>query len=156
MSMQRGGGKQLVRPEVEAPVEAPEENSESSDEEDEIISKPAVAKDMDMDIDDSDDSDAEAPLQPTTPSRITRGTAPAETNEESEEDDMEESSDDDESEEEKELDFETLDEKQLIKNEADRELLDSLPEVERESILAERFEELKAAQDMKRALRDNK
>jgi RNA polymerase-associated protein RTF1 len=114
-----------------------------------------------MDIDDSDNSDAEVPPQPVIPARAIRGRPPAKTKVESEEDDMEESSEDESSEDEfsedeKELDLETLDEKQLIENEADSKHLDSLPEVERESILAERFEKLKAAQEMKIALRENK
>lgn len=42
----------------------------------------------------------------------------------------------------------------LIRDEADRKHLDSLPELEREAILAERFEKLKAEQDMKKAIRE--
>ena len=40
----------------------------------------------------------------------------------------------------------------LIKDEEDRKYLDSLPELEREAILAERFDKLKQEQDMKRDL----
>jgi RNA polymerase-associated protein RTF1 len=67
-----------------------------------------------------------------------------------------EESDDDSSEEEMELDMETLDQSQLIKDEADRKHLESLPEIEREAILAERFEQRKAEHDMKQALRESK
>lgn len=67
------------------------------------------------------------------------------------EDDEEESSD-----EERELDMETFDTQNLVKDEEDRKYLDSLPEFEREAILGERFEKLKAEQDMKKALREAK
>lgn len=70
---------------------------------------------------------------------------------------MEESDDDDESsDEEAELDFETFDPSKLVKDEEDQKYLDSLPELEREAILGERFEKRKAEQDMKMALRDAK
>lgn len=80
-------------------------------------------------------------------------------------DDMEESSSDgigdaddgdDGSDEERELDMETFDTQALVRDEADRKYLESLPEFEREAILGERFEKLKAEQDMKKALRDSK
>jgi RNA polymerase-associated protein RTF1 len=64
--------------------------------------------------------------------------------------------DDDSSEEEFELDMETFDNNKLIKDEADRKMLDKMPELEREAILAERFEKLKADADMKKAMRDVK
>ena len=67
-------------------------------------------------------------------------------------DDMDESS----SEEELELDMETFDTQALVENEEDKKYLDSLPEFEREAILGERFEKLKAAADMKKALRESK
>lgn len=68
-------------------------------------------------------------------------------------DDMDESSS---SEEERELDMETFDTQALVENEEDQKYLDSLPEFEREAILGERFEKLKAAADMKKALRESK
>merc|ERR1719446_430229 len=49
-----------------------------------------------------------------------------------------------------------LDQNDLIQDEEDRKYLDALPEIERESILAQRFEKRKAEMDMKRALRENK
>ena len=61
----------------------------------------------------------------------------------------------DESEEEQELDVETFDATKLVRNDDDRKMLESLPELEREAILADRFEKLKNAADMKRALREN-
>ena len=70
---------------------------------------------------------------------------------------MEESEDDDDdesSEEEMELDME--DTQQLVKDEEDQKHLDSLNEIEREAILAERFDKRKAELDMKRALRESK
>ena len=62
--------------------------------------------------------------------------------------------DDVSSDEEAELDVNNSEE--LIQNEEDRKYLDSLPELDREAILAERFEKLKDAQDMKKAIRDAK
>ena len=70
---------------------------------------------------------------------------------------MEESEDDDDdesSEEEMELDME--DTQQLVKDAEDQKYLDSLNEIEREAILAERFDKRKAELDMKRALRESK
>lgn len=67
--------------------------------------------------------------------------------------DMDESSSE---EEELELDAETFDTQALVESEADQKYLDSLPEFEREAILGERFEKLKAAADMKKALRESK
>ena len=52
--------------------------------------------------------------------------------------------------------METFNYNQLIENEEDQKMLDALPEIERESILAERFEKFKNAADMKKALRENK
>lgn len=69
-----------------------------------------------------------------------------------EESEDEESSD----EEEAEFDNETFDPQKLVKDEEDQKYLDSLPELEREAILGERFEKRKADMDMKKALRDAK
>jgi RNA polymerase-associated protein RTF1 len=60
------------------------------------------------------------------------------------------------SEDEMELDMESLHQSQLIKDDEDRKYLESLPEIEREAILAERFEQRKAELDMKQALRESK
>ena len=80
--------------------------------------------------------------------------------EESEEEDLvgdvDSDDDDDSSDEERELDMETFDTQTLVKDDADRKYLDSLPELEREAILGDRFEKLKAEQDMKKALRESK
>lgn len=187
-SMQRGGGKQLRRP-----VDN-DEDSESSDEEDEMeitddkpndefntmvdeskevvdeMSAAVHTANQDMDVEDSNVNDASLnDVAPEAPSAVTEKEPSTEKNksdddmeesseEEVEDEEEDEDSDDDSDEEEdnKELDMETLDENQLIRDEADKKYLDSLPEVERESILAERFEKLKEAEDMKRALRENK
>ena len=69
---------------------------------------------------------------------------------------MEESDDDESSEEEFDMDMENLDQNQLIKDEEDRKYLESLPEIEREAILAERFEQRKNEHDMRKALRETK
>lgn len=81
--------------------------------------------------------------------------------EEEEEEPVGQADDDDDSEEEssdeeRELDMETFDTQTLVKDEEDRKHLDSLPELEREAILGERFEKLKAQQDMKKALRESR
>jgi RNA polymerase-associated protein RTF1 len=43
-----------------------------------------------------------------------------------------------------------------VEDEEDQKMLDALPEIQREAILGERFEKLKNADDMKRALRVSK
>ncbi|ACI64902.1 predicted protein [Thalassiosira pseudonana CCMP1335] len=63
---------------------------------------------------------------------------------------------DDSSDEELELDMDTYDTQKLVQGDDDKKYLDSLPELEREAILAERFEKLKSEADMKKALRENK
>ena len=63
---------------------------------------------------------------------------------------------DESSEEELDMDFETLDQSKLIKDDEDRKKLESMPEIEREAILAERFDERKAEHDMRQALRESK
>ena len=60
------------------------------------------------------------------------------------------------SEEEEEWDMETYDMQKLVTDEDDKKYLDSMTELERENILAERFEKLKQEADMKKALRENK
>lgn len=62
----------------------------------------------------------------------------------------------DSSDEERELDMETFDTQTLVKDDEDKKMLDALPELEREAILGERFEKLKAQQDMKKALRESR
>ena len=52
--------------------------------------------------------------------------------------------------------METFDTNQLVKDEEDQKYLDSLPEIEREAILNDRFEKRKAEHDMKKALRESK
>ena len=69
---------------------------------------------------------------------------------------MEESDDDSSSDEEFEMDMENLDHNQLIKDEEDRKKLEALPEIERESILDQRFQQRKNEHDMKKALREAK
>ena len=69
---------------------------------------------------------------------------------------MEESDDDSSSEEEFDIDMENLDQNQLIKDEEDRKYLESLNQLEREAILADRFEQRKKEHDMKVALREQK
>lgn len=64
--------------------------------------------------------------------------------------------DDDSSDEEAELDMATFDTQRLVRDEEDQKYLDSLPELEREAILGERFEKAKADMDMKKALKDAK
>jgi RNA polymerase-associated protein RTF1 len=70
--------------------------------------------------------------------------------------DVEDFGDDDRSSDEDETEFDRNNSERLIKDEADRKYLASLPEFDREAILAERFEKLKAEQDMKKAMREAK
>ena len=62
--------------------------------------------------------------------------------------------DDMSSDEEQELDINNTD--ALIQDEEDRKRLDALPELEREAILADRFDKLKEKQDMQKAMREAK
>jgi len=71
-------------------------------------------------------------------------------------DDMEESEDESSSDEEVEMDDVGLGPQSLVKDEEDQKYLDSLPEIDREAILGERFEKRKADADMKKALREAK
>jgi RNA polymerase-associated protein RTF1 len=62
----------------------------------------------------------------------------------------------DDYEDEREWDMETFDTRMLVQGAEDERYLDSLPELERENILAERFEKLKCEADMKKAIRENR
>ena len=110
-----------------------------------------------MDIEDSSEEEEVVEKPAPKPRGRPKGKAapkktPARAAKKKAEDDMDESS----SEEELELDMETFDTQALVENEEDKKYLDSLPEFEREAILGERFEKLKAAADMKKALRESK
>jgi RNA polymerase-associated protein RTF1 len=107
---------------------------EDSSEEEEVVEKPAPKP-------------RGRPKGKTAPKKT-----PARAAKKKAQDDMDESS----SEEELELDMETFDTQALVESEEDKKYLDSLPEFEREAILGERFEKLKAAADMKKALRESK
>lgn len=173
----RGTGKSLQRmgKQLRRPMEAEALGSEKDQDEQEETSEPIrlthnprggkILRPFNPSPEDSmsiDDSEEEEDVAPPTTKRSTRTTTRARTVQKKlEVDDMEESSeessdDDFDSEEEQELDMETFNYNQLIEDEADQKMLDSLPEIERESILAERFERFKNAADMKKALRENK
>lgn len=173
-SLQRMG-KQLRRP-TEPEVPSSENDQDEEEEKSEPIRvthnprggkmlrpfNPSPEDEDSMSIDDSEEEEEqEEAAPPPTTKRSTRTTTRARTSQKKEVDDMEESSedssdDDFDSEEEQELDMETFNYNRLIEDEADQKMLDSLPEIERESILAERFEKFKNAADMKKALRENK
>jgi RNA polymerase-associated protein RTF1 len=174
-SLQRMG-KQLRRP-TEPEVPSSENDQDEEEEKSEPIRvthnprggkmlrpfNPSPEDEDSMSIDDSEEEEEEQEeaAPPPTTKRSTRTTTRARTSQKKEVDDMEESSedssdDDFDSEEEQELDMETFNYNRLIEDEADQKMLDSLPEIERESILAERFEKFKNAADMKKALRENK
>ena len=111
---------------------------------------------------DSDEEEEEKPAQKRKAS-VPPPPPPKKDPSEDEADDMEESSSEEEagsssseSEEERELDMETFDTQKLVEDEEDQKMLDALPEIQREAILGERFEKLKNAADMKRALRVSK
>ncbi|CAJ1949813.1 unnamed protein product [Cylindrotheca closterium] len=160
--VRRGGGKSLMR--MQAPdsdsdddEEPPKAAATSEDQADkkapEDIEEAAAAPDEEDSSDEDGmdvDSDDEQPTKKTTPApEITPKPKEPEVEEESED---EESSD----EEEAEFDNETFDPQKLVNDEEDQKYLDSLPELEREAILGERFEKRKADMDMKKALRDAK
>ena len=65
----------------------------------------------------------------------------------------EEANDDDEDED---IDFDNADPSMLVKGKKDQEHLDSLTEMEREKILADRFEEKKREATLRKALSDSK
>ena len=172
-----GGGKQLVRPagpgktgkQLRRAPAKPQEDEESSDDE----------EDFGDDSDDSSEEESdyeEAPKKgkgkkkpapkkapakkpaaksPGRPRRAAASRKQIVVEEEEEifgDDDI--SSEDDSSDEEMELDENNTE--ALIKDEEDRKYLDSLPELEREAILGERFEKLKEQYDMKKAMREAK
>ncbi|KAL7521219.1 hypothetical protein ACHAWX_005912 [Stephanocyclus meneghinianus] len=116
-------------PEPEPQPEPPHEESEEED------IKPAKRRGR---------PPASSPSRPTRSTRSTKTVV----------DESSESESD--SEEEFELDMETFDTQKLVQDEEDKKRLDSMPELEREAILAERFEKLKSEADMKKALRENK
>ena len=132
-----------------------DESSEEEEEEAEVKKPAAAAKPKEPEFDDSDESEPEpAPKRRGRPPRAaaTRTSARAKAARKV----MSSDSDSDSSEEELELDFETFDTQKLVQNDDDKKYLDSLPELEREAILAERFDEIKKQADIKKALRENK
>jgi RNA polymerase-associated protein RTF1 len=68
----------------------------------------------------------------------------------------EELDDDDDESSDEEMEMDMPDQNQLYEDDEDRKRLEAMPEIEREAILAERFEKRKAELDMKAALRDAK
>lgn len=153
----------MLRPSSEKKKEESDmdESSEEEEEEDEeeVKKQPVAAtapKHKEPEFDDSDESEpAPAPKRRGRPPRAaaTRASARAKAAKKVMSSD---SDSDSSSEEELELDFETFDTQKLVQNDDDKKYLDSLPELEREAILAERFDELKKQADIKKALRENK
>jgi len=180
--VQRGQGKQLRPPPAAAEKEESDmEESSSEEEEDEPPKKEEppkpeppkpVAKQPEPEVEESEESEFEPdppkggrgrPPARAAATRATRSAKEAakkeisseeEEGEEGEEQDSDSS--DDSSDEEQEWDMETFDTQKLVEGKDDKKYLDSLPELERENILAERFEKLKSEADMKKALRENK
>jgi len=152
----RGQGKMLRPSPTNKKKEESDMDESSEDDEEEEVKKPTAASAAKPPIfDDSDESEPEpAPKRRGRPPRAaaTRASARAKTAKKV----MSSDSDSDSSEEELELDFETFDTQKLVQNDDDKKYLDSLPELEREAILAERFDELKKQADIKKALRENK
>ncbi|KAL3945672.1 MAG: hypothetical protein SGBAC_000240 [Bacillariaceae sp.] len=157
--VRRSGGKSLMRmtapdsdsdedeePSKAASMKEPDEKAAEDIEEDAAAPDEEESSDEDgMDVDSGD----EEPKKEATPAPKATPKTKEPAVEESED---EESSD----EEEAEFDNETFDPQKLVKDEEDQKYLDSLPELEREAILGERFEKRKADMDMKKALRDAK
>jgi len=114
------------------------------------LRRPGGGKTLRKPQSDGDDDEEEEIVAPSK--RPTRSSAAAAAKK-IEADDMEES-EDESSDEELELEDGAL--QSLVKDDTDQKYLDSLPEIEREAILGERFEKRKAEVDMKKALREAK
>mmetsp|Transcript_28147 Transcript_28147/g.57693 ORF Transcript_28147/g.57693 Transcript_28147/m.57693 type:complete len:965 (+) Transcript_28147:104-2998(+) len=165
----QGGGKQLRPPTVANDDDDDDDSAddmEESEEEDEAYEEEEVKKAPEPEPEPpkqpepepEPESESEAEAEPETrrsqPTRAsTRSTRSTKKVIDEESSDSESSSS---SEEEQEWGMESFDTQKLVQSEADKEYLDSLPELEREAILAERFEKLKSEADMKKALRENK
>jgi RNA polymerase-associated protein RTF1 len=139
ISRSPAGGKQLRRP-------IPKEDTEDDDDEDDEIFGD------DDDDEESDYEEAVAAKRPTANGRPKRRTAAKKVI--VEEDEKIFGDDDVSSDEERELDINNTE--ALIRDEDDRKYLDTLPELEREAILGERFEKLKNEQDLKKAIKEAK
>jgi len=160
----RGQGKMLRPTPTKKKEESDMDESSEDDDEEEEVKKPAAAAATTSAakapiFDDSDDESEPEPAPPKRRGRppraaATRASARAKTAKKVMSSDSD--SDSSSSEEEMELDFETFDTQKLVQNDDDKKYLDSLPELEREAILAERFDELKKQADIKKALRENK
>ena len=103
-------------------------------------SQPTADSDAGMDESDSD-SDSSKPAAKKT----------SEEDMDVSEDDKD-NSDDDDGKDDLEMEMDGVDEQKLVERADDKKYLDSLPEIERESILAQRFEKLKAAAHMKKKI----
>jgi RNA polymerase-associated protein RTF1 len=147
-------GKQLRRPK--------KKNEESEDELEEEESEDDVDMELDDDEDDDDedmeDEEEEFEEPPVAararPKRAVAGKKKKTVREDSEDEDL--IGDDDVSSDEDEAELDIHNTEALIQDEEDRKILEALPELQREAVLAERFDKLKAAQDMKKAMREAK
>mmetsp|Transcript_17875 Transcript_17875/g.20356 ORF Transcript_17875/g.20356 Transcript_17875/m.20356 type:complete len:974 (-) Transcript_17875:2886-5807(-) len=148
--------------EEEDDMDIPEESDAEEEEEEEKVEPPPEPEPTPVQA-----SPERKTRTRATPTRTTRQKSKPQIESESE-NDMDVSSDDEmgksdesseeessDSEEEAELDMDKLDQKDLVEDEADRKYLESLPEIERESILGQRFEKRKADMDMQKVLREN-
>ena len=140
----------LLTTESNEEEESADDMEESEDEAYEEPKAPSPKPTPSKKLEPESESESESEPEPELPTRSTRSTKKI----------IDKGSSDSESssssEEEQEWDMETFDTQKLVQNETDKEYLDSLPELEREAILAERFEKLKSEADMKKALRENK
>eukprot|EP00588_Corethron_pennatum_P031727 CAMPEP_0194348550 /NCGR_PEP_ID=MMETSP0171-20130528/106595_1 /TAXON_ID=218684 /ORGANISM="Corethron pennatum, Strain L29A3" /LENGTH=990 /DNA_ID=CAMNT_0039115901 /DNA_START=59 /DNA_END=3028 /DNA_ORIENTATION=+ len=123
-----------------------------------LVGKPAPSSPQKSDSDDSDDdsdekmaqsSEDEKPAAPPAPAP-----APTPTPAPVAAPDPDTSDDDDDDEE--EADLSDIGHDQLIEDEEDRDRLNSMPELDREAILADRFEKKKSEREMAKVLREEK
>ena len=139
------GGKQLRQPQKKDSDDDDDDDDdfgEDSSEEEELFDD-----DKEEEEEEDDDYEEVPAKKPSRPRRAAAAKKKAVVEEDFGDDDIS-------SDEEMELDENNTD--ALIKDEEDRKYLESLPELEREAILADRFEKAKAEQDMKKVLREAK
>jgi RNA polymerase-associated protein RTF1 len=146
------GGKQLSRPSTAKESESEDDFDDDDDDEDEELFDDGDDDDEEEEESDYDEAPAKKPKGKAPPGRPRRAAAAKKVVEA----DTEIFGDDDMSSDDEEMELDENNTEALIQDEDDRKHLESLPELEREAILADRFEKLKAEQDMKKVLREAK
>ena len=146
------GGKQLSRPSKAKDSESEGDFDDDDDDEDEELLDDGDDDEEEEEESDYEEAPAKKPKGKAPPGRPRRAAAAKKVAEA----DDEIFGDDDMSSDDEEMELDENNTEALIQDEDDRKHLESLPELEREAILADRFEKLKAEQDMKKVLREAK